>query len=81
LKATLGLKNYGSIYKVENNKLYLQLSDANGLLIYDLSNLGSPAFKGYFPVQGWINNLRENTSTGKVYLACGWYGVLVIDLA
>lgn len=81
LKTTLGLKNYGSIYKVENNKLYLQLSDANGLLIYDLSNLGAPAFKGYFPVQGWINNLRENTSTGKIYLACGWYGVLVIDLA
>ncbi|WP_455391834.1 beta-propeller domain-containing protein [[Eubacterium] cellulosolvens] len=80
LKATLGLNNYGNIYKFENNKLYIQLTDANGLLIYDISDLGTPVFLGYYPVQGWINSLRES-STGRIYLACGWYGVLIVDIS
>jgi uncharacterized secreted protein with C-terminal beta-propeller domain len=81
LKATIGLKNYGSVFKFENDKLYIQLSDANGLLIYDLNDLGTPAFLGYFPVHGWVSSIRENTNSGKVYLACGWYGVMMIDLS
>ena len=81
LKTTLALKNYGGIYKVENNRLYIQLSDASGLLVYDIDQLTTPEFLGYFPVQGWINSLRENTSTGRAYLACGWYGVLMIDIS
>jgi hypothetical protein len=79
LKKTLGLKNYCSINSVENDKLIIQLNDANGVLIYDLTKLDAPSFLGYYPIQGWINSIRENTSTGRVYLACGYYGVLMID--
>jgi hypothetical protein len=80
LKATIGLKQYGSVYTIENNKLYLQLSDTSGLVIYDISDLTKPDFKGYFPTYGNINSLREDTSTGKIYLACGLYGVLLVEL-
>jgi hypothetical protein len=81
LEATIGLKNSGSVFKYENDKLFIRLSDANGLVIYDLSDTASPDFIGYFPVQGGINSLRENVATGKVYLACGWYGAMMIDTA
>lgn len=81
LKTTIGLLNYGAIQKVENNKLYIKLTDANGILLYDITNLASPAFLGYYPTQGWVNSIREDTSTGNIYLACGWYGVLMIDVA
>ncbi len=80
LKTTIGLKNYGAIYKFEDNKLYIQLSDANGLLIYDISDIGSPEFMGYYPIQGWLSSLRVDPATGKVYMACGMYGVLTIEL-
>ena len=61
--------------------MIIQLSDANGLLIYDMSNPGSLDFRGYFPIQGYINSIRENTrdGTSRLYLACGLYGVLTID--
>jgi hypothetical protein len=80
LKTTLGLLNYGSIQKVENNKLYIKLTEANGILLYDITNLASPAFLGYYPTHGWVYSIREDTSTGRIYLACGWYGVLMIDV-
>lgn len=79
LKATIGLKNWGNIYKLENDKLYIQLSDANGLLIYDISNTRAPLFEGYFPTQGWVSSIREDVSTGRIYLAAGYYGVLMIE--
>ena len=81
LKKTLGLKNFGSIYSAENNKLIIQLSDANGVLIYDLTKLDAPSFQGYYPIQGWINSIRENVSTGRIYLACGYYGVLMVKVS
>ena len=80
MKATIGLKNYGSIYKLEDDKLFIQLSDANGLLIYEISDLSEPDFKGYYPVQGWLASLRIDKATNKVYLALGMYGVLTIEL-
>jgi hypothetical protein len=80
LQATIGLKQYGSVYSFENDKLYIQLSDTSGLVIYDISDLTKPEFKGYFPTYGYINSLREDTSTGKIYLACGLYGVLLVEL-
>jgi hypothetical protein len=80
LKTTLGLKNYGSIFNFENDRLYIRLSDANGLVIYNLADLSSPTFMGYYPTQGNVMSLREDASTDKVYLACGWYGVLMIEV-
>ncbi len=81
LITTLGLQNFCNIYKFENNKLYLSLSETSGILIYDTANMKSPSFIGYYPIQGWINSLREDETTGKIYLACGLYGVLMIDVS
>jgi hypothetical protein len=80
LKTTIGLKNYGNIYKIENDKLYLQLTDASGLIIYDISDISSPAFLGYYPTHGWVTSIREDVKAGRIYLACGLYGVLVVDI-
>ncbi len=80
LKTTIGLKNYAYIYKFENDKLYLQLSEASGLIIYDLSETSTPAFLGYYPTYGWITSIREDVKAGRIYLACGLYGVLVVDV-
>ena len=80
LKATIGLRNYANLYNYENDKLYLQLSGASGLLIYDLSELNSPSFLGYFPTYGYVNSIREDLKTSRIYLACGYYGVLLIEV-
>jgi hypothetical protein len=80
LVTAIGLKHYCELYRLENDKLYLRLSDGSGLIVYDLSTPAKPEFKGYFPHQGWVSNLRENTKAGRVYLACGWYGVFMIEI-
>lgn len=80
LENTIGLLNYGSVYKLKNNKLIIQLSDANGLVVYDLSDLETPEFLGYYPTQGWVNSIRGNANASRFYLACGYYGVLMINL-
>jgi hypothetical protein len=80
LQATIGLRNYANLYDYENDKLYLQLSGASGLLIYDISELNSPEFLGYFPTFGYVNSIREDVKTGKIYLACGYYGVLLVEV-
>jgi uncharacterized secreted protein with C-terminal beta-propeller domain len=80
LDATLGLKNYGSVYKLENGKLYIMLSNSGGLTIYDLADSSEPVFKGYFPTYGYVNSIREDVTTGRIYLVCGQYGVLLVEL-
>jgi uncharacterized secreted protein with C-terminal beta-propeller domain len=80
LLTTIGLKNYGGVYNYENNKLYIQLSDVSGILIYKLESSRSPDFLGYYPTHGWVASIREDTKTGKIYLACGQYGVLLIEV-
>ena len=80
LKTTIGLQTFCYVYKVDNEKLILQLSESNGILIYDISEISSPEFRGYYPIYGYINNLRAELTTGRIYIACGWYGVLTVEV-
>ncbi len=82
LQASIGMKNYAYLYAFENDKLFLQLSDSSGLLIYKISNLSEPEFLGYFPTYGYgyVNSIREDIKTSRIFLACGYYGVLLIEI-
>src|SRR5262249_41871563 len=67
------------LMKAQGNRLFMAAGwNDNGLLVYDLSNPGTPLFQSFSRTQGWITDVVVDGN--QAFVPSGPYGVSVVTL-